>query len=130
MLLVSFWIRHIAFFRGFLSFYSSLIPVNLNQNRETVGVFNNRNLPTRKSYDLFSSRLLHKPHSKILVFLLIIVIRSVIYIITAQNVWLVHRPFFKKFIFHHYSFLYPSYLSIFHNYQTQRWYWRKFRFTA
>ena len=67
------------------------MPVNLNQYHGTVGVFNNCNLPTRKSYDVFSSRLLQQQLSKIystkiLVFLITIAIRFVTYIITAQNV--------------------------------------------
>ena len=52
----------------------------------------------------FSSRLIQQPLSKIcttkrLVFLLMITIRFVIYIITAQNVRLVHRFLFKSLYF-------------------------------
>ena len=77
------------------------MPVNLNQYRGRVGVFNNRNLPTRKAYNIFSSRLLKQPLSKIystkiLVFFLIIAIRFVIYIITAQNVRLFLWSLFKS----------------------------------
>ena len=80
------------------------MPVNLNQCRGTVGVFNNRNLPTRNSYDIFSSRLLQQRLSKIYstkisVFLLMIAISFVTYIITAQNVRLVHRSLFKSLYF-------------------------------
>ena len=80
------------------------MPVNLSQYRGTVGVFNNCNLPTRKSYDLFSSRLLQQPLSKIdstkiLVFLLTTAVRFVIYIITVQNVRLVYRSLFRSFYF-------------------------------
>ena len=71
------------------------MPVNLNQCHGTVGVFNNRNLPTRKSY-VFSSRLLQE---RLSVFLLMIAIRFVTYIITAQNVRLVHRSLFKSLYF-------------------------------
>ena len=78
--------------------------VNLKQYRETVGVFNNRNLATRKSYDLFSSRLLQQPLLKIystksLLFLLMIAIRFVVYIINAQHVRLTHRSVFKSLYF-------------------------------
>ena len=77
--------------------------VNLSQEGWSVGVFNNCNLPARKSYDLFSSRLLQQPLSKIhstkiLVFLLIIAMRFVISIITAQNVRLVRRSLLKVYI--------------------------------
>ena len=80
------------------------MPVNLNQYHGTVGVFNNCNLPTRKSYDVFSSRLLQQQLSKIystkiLVFLITIANRFVTYIITAQNVWLVHQSLFKSLYF-------------------------------
>ena len=49
-----------------------------------------RNLPTRKTYDVFSSRLIQQPLSqiyltKMLVFLLMIAITFAIYTITAQN---------------------------------------------
>ena len=82
----------------------TLMPVNLNQYPRTVGVFNNRNLPTRKSYDVFSSRLLQQHLSKIYstkisVPLLMIAIRFVTYIITAQNVRLIHRSLFKSLYF-------------------------------
>ena len=80
------------------------MPVNLKQYHGTAGVFNNRNLPTRKSYDVFSSTLLQQHLSKIYstkisVFLLMIAIRFVTYIITAQNVRLVHRSLFKSLYF-------------------------------
>ena len=74
-------------FRWVLSFYSSLMQVNLNQYRGTVGVFNNSNLPIRKSYDFYSSRLSQQSLS--IVFM--IAITFVIYIIAAQNIQLVHQ---------------------------------------
>ena len=79
------------------------MPVNLNQYRGTVGVFNNRNLPTKKSYDVFSSRLLQQHLSKIYstkisVNLLMMAIRFVNYIITAQNVDLFTDLFLKVYI--------------------------------
>ena len=80
------------------------MSVNLNQYCGTVGVFNNRNLPPRKTYDVFPSRLLQQSLSKIystkiLIFLLIIAIRFVIYITTTQNVRLVHRSLFESLYF-------------------------------
>ena len=80
------------------------MPINLTQYRGTVGVFNNRNLPIKKTCDIFYSRLLQQLLSKIysikiLVFLLMFAIRFVICIITAQNVRLVHRSFFKSLCF-------------------------------
>ena len=74
-------------FRWVLSFYSSLMQVNLNQYRGTVGVFNNSNLPIRKSYDFYSSRLSQQSLSIIFM----IAITFVIYIIAAQNIQLVHQ---------------------------------------
>ena len=74
-------------FRWVLSFYSSLMQVNLNQYRGTVGVFNNSNLPVRKSYDFYSSRLSQQSLSIIFM----IAITFVIYIIAAQNIQLVHE---------------------------------------
>lgn len=74
-------------FRWVLSFYSSLMQVNLNQYRGTVGVFNNSNLPVRKSYDFYSSRLSQQSLSIIFM----IAITFVIYIIAAQNIQLVHQ---------------------------------------
>lgn len=74
-------------FRWVLSFYSSLMQVNLNQYRGTVGVFNNSNLPIRKSYDFYSSRLSQQSLSIIFM----IAITFVIYIIAAQNIQLVHE---------------------------------------
>ena len=81
-----------------------MIPVNLNQYCGIVRDFNNCNLQTRKSCYVFFSRLLQQSLSKIystkiLVFLLMIAIRFVIYIITAQNVRLVHRSIFKSLYF-------------------------------
>ena len=87
-----------------------MILVNLNQYRVTVRVFNNCNLPTRKSCDLFYSTLLQHSLSKIyltkiLVFLPMIGIRFVIYtiiiiyIISAQDMRLVNRSFFKCLYF-------------------------------
>ena len=97
------------------------MPVNLNQYCGTVRVFNNHNLPTRKTFCgtvrvfnnhnlltnktyVFSGRLLQQPLSKtystkILVSLLIIAIRFVICSITAQNVRLDHRSLFKGVYF-------------------------------
>ena len=77
------------------------MPVNVNQYRGTTLVFNNRNPSTRKSFDLFSSRLLQQPLSdiystKILVFVLLIASRFVIYIITVQNVRLAQGSLFKN----------------------------------
>ena len=91
-------------FRGLLWVYSSLILVNLNQYRGTVRVFNNCNLPSRKSYDLFYSTLLQHSLSKIyltkiLVFLPMIGIRFVICIIIAQDIRLFNGPFFKCLYF-------------------------------
>ena len=74
-------------FRWVLSFYSSLMQVNLKQYRGTVGVFNNSNFPIRKSYDFYSSRLSQQPVSIIFM----IAITFVIYIIAAQNIQLVHQ---------------------------------------
>ena len=74
-------------FRWVLSFYSSLMQVNLNQYRGTVGVFNNSNLPIRKSYDFYSSRLSQQSLSIIFM----IAITFVIYIIAAQDIQLVHQ---------------------------------------
>ena len=93
-------------FRRVLYFWcrSFLMPVNLIQCRGIVGVFNNCNLPTRKSYDLFFQWILQHHFSKndstkILVFLLMIAIRFVIYTIRAQNVRLVHRSLLKSLYF-------------------------------
>ena len=74
-------------FRWVLSFYSSLMQVNLKQYRGTVGVFNNSNLPIRTSYDFYSSRLSQQPLSIIFM----IAITFVIYIIAAQDIQLVHQ---------------------------------------
>ena len=108
--------------------------VNLKQYRETVGVFNNRNLATRKSYDLFSSRLLQQPLLKIystktLLFLLMIAIRFVIYIINAQHVRLIHRSLFKSLYFITIAF-YIHHDWVYFITIIQRWYWRKSRSTA
>ena len=100
------FVRHIAFLfayysEGSYNFIHLLMPVNLNQYRGTILVFNNRNPSTRKSFDLFSSRLLQQPLSdiystKILVFVLLIASRFVIYIITVQNVRLAQGSLFKS----------------------------------
>ena len=70
-------------FREFLQFYTSLMLVKLNQTRGTVAVFNNCNLPPRKSYDLY-----------------MIATRFVIYIIIAQNAPLFHLSLFKNLYFY------------------------------
>ena len=74
--------------------------VNLNQYRWVVGVFNNRNLPLKKTHDPSLQKDNLKTHlTETVTFLIVLSVRYVISLSSAQNIRFLHRSLFHSLYF-------------------------------
>ena len=76
------------------------MTVNLNQYRWTVGVFNNRKLPLKKTHGPSLQKNNLKTHLiEIVVFLIVLSVRYVISLSSAQNMRFLHQSLFHSLYF-------------------------------
>ena len=76
------------------------MTVNLNQYRWTVGVFNNRKLPLKKTHGPSLQKNNLKTHLiEIVIFLIVLSVRYVISLSSAQNIRFLHRSLFHSLYF-------------------------------
>ena len=76
------------------------MTVNLNQYRRTVGCFNNRKIPLKKTHCLSLRKNILKTYlSQIVIILIVLTVRYVISLSSAQNIRLLHRLLFYSFYF-------------------------------
>ena len=95
------------------------MTVNLNQYRWTVGVFNNRKLPLKKTHGPSLQKNNLKTHLiEIVIFLIVLSVRYVIFLSSAQNIRFLHRsPFYSLYFmsvlsYIHYLWLYSLALKL------------------
>ena len=76
------------------------MTVNLNQYRRTVGCFNNRKIPLKKTHCLSLRKNILKTYlSQIVIILIVLTVRYVISLSSAQNIRLLRRSLFQSFYF-------------------------------
>ena len=77
------------------------MTVNLNQYHRIVGVFNNRKLPLKKIHGPSLQKIILKTHLiQIVMFLIVLTVRHLISLSSAQNI-----QFFRRSLFHSFCFI-------------------------
>ena len=76
------------------------MTVNLNQYRTTVGVFNNRKIPLKKTHGpSLQKNILITPLIQTVIILIVLTVRYVISLSSAQNIRFLRRSLFHSFYF-------------------------------
>ena len=76
------------------------MTVNLSEYRETIGVFNGRKFPLKKTHGpSLQKNILKNPLTVIVIFLLVLTVRYAISLSSAQNIRFLRRSLFHSLYF-------------------------------